>query len=131
MEAREPGPCARVLPAGPRVPVGLAAPVLPRCPGEVRAGCAPEVGGTPGAGHQTPLHGSAWRQFGKTALSKVLPRTSVCVKCLHRWKVEAAHQWPPGDKGRWGRRRLLNGHVAASWGDGSVLRMRDDGCRML
>ena len=88
----EPGPCVRLLSAGPRVPAGLVAPAPPRHPGKVRAGCAPEVGGTPGAGHQTPLHGSVWRQFGKTALSKGLPRArtrgSICVKCPPRWKAE-------------------------------------------
>ena len=40
-------------------------------------------------------------------------------------------QWPPGDKGRRGGRRLLDGRVTSSWGDGSVLGMRGDGCRAL
>lgn len=93
VEAHEPVPCARVPSAGPRVPAGLAAPAPPRGSQKVKAGCAPRVGGTPCADPQTPLYGSTWRQFGKTALSEVLPRArtrrSICVTCPCRWKAEA------------------------------------------
>lgn len=59
VEAHEPGPCARVPLAGPRVPAGLEAPAPPRRPAKVKAGCAPRVGGTPCAGPQTPPYVSA------------------------------------------------------------------------
>lgn len=129
VEAREPGPCARVLPAVPgfllawrlQYCLALSREASRLCPG---GGRGPQVQAI-----RRPWHGlPAWRQFGKTALSKVLPRTSVCVKCLHSGRLRQPISGPQGTRVGGAGVRLLNGHVAASK-VGHALRMRDDGCK--